>query len=113
MTQPGNFLPEGYFSLREMCKRTGVTYRMLERWCTLGLIPASWATTVRGSGGLRLIDPDLEPVIRLLGQLQEAFTVRGSGGLPYRILERVVENYDSGGILLSDDIALTWEVQDG
>jgi hypothetical protein len=54
-------------SAREVCEATGVTYRQLDHWDSLGVIEPT--IPANGSGTQRRFNPAQVPVIRALGQL--------------------------------------------
>jgi hypothetical protein len=64
-----NLVIEGapLLSAREVCQATGVTYRQLDHWDSLGIIEPT--IPAAGSGTQRRFNPAQVPVIQCLGQL--------------------------------------------
>lgn len=59
--------PNNLTTAREVLARTGVTYRQLEHWCTLGYV--SGVPTTPGSGNARVYTPDAVAVLTRMGAL--------------------------------------------
>ncbi len=96
-------------STTELAQHSGATIRQLDFWIRSGVLTPE--VQARGSGTSRRFDPAWVPVVRLLSNIQAAMGSGRSGGVPTRLLARIVDNYGYGRIELAPNIHLTWEIQ--
>lgn len=94
----------GLITTRQLCVKTGATYRQLDYWTRQDIVPCE-GKACPGTGNTRYYDEDLEKVVRLLATISKAF----QGNPPGVIMKQIVENYDVGFILLSEHVTINWE----
>lgn len=99
-------------STGEVAKLAGVSFRQLDHWERNGVFGPPSGT---GSGVYRRWDPEVVPVVRLLGRLSAAMSQprsrRGVTGVATSVMRRVVENYAKGGVVLAPGLWLHWDVE--
>lgn len=90
----------------ELCKATGATYRQVDYWCAMGVIPTIGKVSP-GSGIDRKFDEEIIEKVALLAKVSKIFPGRPVGK---DILRQIFENYEEGEIILGEGIVLRWEI---
>lgn len=93
---------------QDLLERTGITYRQLDYWCRIGLIPVHGGPANPGSGRSRQFDESIVEKIKVVHRICNAFGENKSRSLTTEFLKKVLENYDKGYIDLGEDIYLGW-----
>lgn len=89
---------------RELIKRTGATFRQIDHWCRMGVIPTVGKQTP-GSGYYRSFDENIVNPVELMAKVSRAF----GRPLHTKLLKDVYDNYEKGMLELTDNISLSWK----
>lgn len=92
-------------------RRSGITYRQLDYWISIGVVRP--LVKAQGSGTRRLFRPEDVPRMRLLGRLQAQIgsAAGGQGGVNAEVARRIMREYRRGSMIF-DGFALSWKVEE-
>lgn len=90
---------------KELCRRSGATYRQVDHWCVTGLI-SSVNSPRSGTGHPRKFDEELVEDVRFLATISRIFRPIGNRSL----MALIYRNYKLGFVVLADGIQLSWPI---
>lgn len=88
---------------KNLCKRTGATYRQIDHWCNVGIIRPLGENNP-GSGHQRLFNVEIVDRVGLLVVVSRSF----KGIIHGEILKEVYDNYEQGFVNLDNGVRLSW-----